>query len=106
MDIYNLKFLNVSRSIKLLSDVVDAFHAAVVRVSADEDATPTVFKVEGSSVFNEIVRTCMIYLEPALRSFLKLSEKDKVIPSQIKSWRKVKTILHNYFIDLMEVNPA
>lgn len=81
---------------------MQAFHAALVRVSSDEQA-PSEYKVDGSSVFNGVVQLCVLELGPAIRRFLRLPAGSKQAPHKCKRFVKIKGILRNYFVDMLKV---
>ncbi|KAL0280889.1 UNVERIFIED_CONTAM: hypothetical protein PYX00_002053 [Menopon gallinae] len=94
--------LPTTRNKKVIRDVVDAFHAAVLRVSTGDDQLFR-FKVEGSAVFNAIIRMCVMDLNSGIRSFLKIQEGSRTPITQNKLWAKLKPFLKIYFEDLTEL---
>lgn len=90
------------KSNKTIVELIQAFHAALNRVSNDiEDQA--LYKVTGSSVFNGIVQLCVLELGPAIRKFLGLSSTSKQRPHKCKKFIKVKTPLKSYFTDLLRL---
>nr|CAD7455027.1 unnamed protein product [Timema tahoe] len=96
--------LVVDKSPGTIRTVVKAFHAALGRVSAEEDDDSQDFKVAGGSVFNAVVQLCVLELHPALKRILKLtSVSSKIDPAKAKKWVKVKTAVKSYIGDLLRL---
>nr|CAD7590115.1 unnamed protein product [Timema genevievae] len=96
--------LVVDKSPGTIRTVVKAFHAALHRVSAEEDDDSQDFKVAGGSVFNAVVQLCVLELHPALKRILKLtSVSSKIDPAKAKKWVKVKTAVKSYIGDLLRL---
>ncbi|XP_075215887.1 nucleolar complex protein 2 [Lycorma delicatula] len=101
--------LTTNSSVGTVTTVVKAFHAALVSITGldDDDDTPEVYKVDGSSAFNAIVQLCVLHLQPALVRLLKLPTESSALarsqPSKAKKWSKVKSILKLYFTDLLKL---
>merc|ERR1719429_516911 len=51
-------------------------------------------------MFNSVVRMCVAYLQPALKTFLKL-ESDNTKPERSKKWRKVEKCMRVYLLELV-----
>ncbi|KAL1121946.1 hypothetical protein AAG570_003354 [Ranatra chinensis] len=83
-----------------LEKAVDGFHAALDRVTGDDTS---VMRVDSSAVFNSVIETCVMHLQPAVSSFLKLSPANLKNPEKAKKWNKVKTLLVSYFTDLLKL---
>ncbi|XP_077296078.1 nucleolar complex protein 2 isoform X2 [Arctopsyche grandis] len=93
----------VKIELSTISNVVKAFHAALLRVTATEgDDTKSEFIVEGSGVFNAVIQMCVLYLKPALKKVLRLQTSDRN-PQKSKRWIKVKGLLKMYFLDIIKL---
>ncbi|XP_068085112.1 nucleolar complex protein 2 isoform X3 [Anabrus simplex] len=96
--------LQTDKSVQTIKCVVKAFHAALLRVSGDEDERDAaVYKVDGSSVFNAIIQLCVLELQPALKRFLKLPASGNIQPFKCKRWPKVKSIIKFYLKNLLKL---
>jgi len=51
-------------------------------------------------MFNSVVRMCVAYLQPALKTFLKL-DSDNVKPERSKKWRRVEKCMRVYLLELV-----
>ncbi|KAK6645263.1 hypothetical protein RUM43_001539 [Polyplax serrata] len=87
-----------------LREITEAFHAALVSVSPQEDPS-CIYKVEGGTIFNSVIRMCVSDLLPAINKILKY-KGSKTSPSKCKMWNRVKPILRNYLTDLAEISAA
>ncbi|KAL3274218.1 hypothetical protein HHI36_015630 [Cryptolaemus montrouzieri] len=95
--------IRTDKTNKTLNILAQALHAALLRVSPDDnDGAPT-FKVEGSAVFNAVVQLCVLEFGPAVRRFLGLSPGSKQHPHKCKKFIKIKKILKSYFDDLLKL---
>jgi nucleolar complex protein 2 len=88
---------------KTILSLTRAFHAALVRVTSENEQEPCQYKVEGSAVFNGVIQLCVIHLGPALRRFLRLKEGSKQPPHKCKRFIKIKRTLKDYFMDLSKL---
>ncbi|KAK3928441.1 Nucleolar complex protein 2-like protein [Frankliniella fusca] len=97
--------LQSDKSVQTISEVVQAFHAALQRVAPEEERSACVFKVEGGAVFNAVVQMCVLDLLPALRKYLNLtsSSLSYMNPVKCKRWIKVKTLIRSYSADLLQL---
>ncbi|XP_049817161.1 nucleolar complex protein 2 homolog isoform X2 [Aethina tumida] len=97
--------IQTDKTNKTITAVIQAFHAALRRVSSDEDADddPVVYKVEGSSVFNGVIQLCVLELGLAVRKFLGITQKNKLAPHKSKKFAKIKQTLKGYFKDLLKL---
>lgn len=97
--------LQSDKSVQTISDVVEAFHAALMRVAPEEERSECALKVDGSAVFNAVVQMCVLDLLPALRKCLSLSEVSLnfTSPAKCKRWSKVKTLVRSYVTDLLQL---
>lgn len=95
--------IQTDKSKQTMSRLVEAFHAALQRVSNCEDEVPSKFKVEGSAVFNAVIQLCVLELGPAVKRFLGLTAKSKQPPHKCKRFVKIKGLLKVYFTDLLKV---
>lgn len=110
------------KSNKTIGQLVQAFHAALQRVSGAENDEPVQFKVDGklfsslcklkgfnlqiftgSSVFNAVIQLCVLELGPAVKRFLGLSPGSKQPPHKCRRFVKIRTLLRTYFSDLLQV---
>jgi len=96
-------------SVKLVTEVMDAFKGAVAAVGAgnkdgDEKAIVSKYRVEGGTMFNSVVRMAVVNLVPSLKKVLRLdqeAEGGQVRPEKSKHWRKLERPLRNYMADLV-----
>ncbi|XP_034247894.1 nucleolar complex protein 2 homolog [Thrips palmi] len=97
--------LQSEKSVQTISDAVEAFHAALMRVAPEDERSACAYKVDGSAVFNAVVQMCVLDLLPALRRYLNLSEVSLNFtnPAKCKRWSKVKTLLRSYVTDLLQL---
>lgn len=97
--------LQSDKSVQTISDVVQAFHAALQRVAPEEERSACIFKVEGGAVFNAVVQMCVLDLLPALLKYLNLSSGSLSYtnPVKCKRWVKVKTLVRAYAVDLLQL---
>jgi len=87
-----------------VNDVIQAFHAAVQRISTDVDKEPCRYKVDGSGVFNAVVQMCVLELLPAIKRFLKLPPGSSSVDlSKVKKWSKMKSPVKSYLTDLLKL---
>lgn len=87
-------------SVASISAAVEAFSAALCRVTGDDYSE---YKVDGSGVFNAIVEMCVIHLHKSICDFLKLSPSMIKHPEKAKKWVKIKSIIERYFTDLLKL---
>ncbi|XP_024084802.1 nucleolar complex protein 2 homolog isoform X2 [Cimex lectularius] len=83
-----------------INKVMELFHAALDRVIGEDTS---VYKVEGSAVFNTVIEMCVMNLQPAIVNFLKLTPTSIKNPEKSKRWVKVKSSLQLYFKDLFKL---
>ncbi|XP_050311037.1 nucleolar complex protein 2 homolog [Anthonomus grandis grandis] len=97
--------IQTEKSNKTIIEVTQAFHAALKRISSDEeqDDEPVRFKVDGSAVFNGVVQLCVMHLGPAIRRFLGIKPGSKQPPHKCKKFNKIKRPLKGYFMDLLKL---
>ncbi|KAF5289731.1 hypothetical protein FQA39_LY03648, partial [Lamprigera yunnana] len=93
--------LQTDTSKDTITCAIHAFHAALLRVSNVEDEV-SIYKVDGSSVFNGVIQLCVLELDPAVRRFLNL-KSNKIAPHKCKKFVKIKGLLHMYFKDLLKI---
>ncbi|XP_071455687.1 nucleolar complex protein 2 [Hetaerina americana] len=92
------------KTINTVVEVMKAFHAAVQRVDSEDDGDTSEYKVSGSSVFNAVVRLCVVHLPLSLRNLLKISpEATQFQPSKCKKWKKIQGSLKGYLTDLLKL---
>ncbi|XP_063916368.1 nucleolar complex protein 2 homolog [Zophobas morio] len=88
---------------KSITAVIQAFHAALLTVSSEDEQEPCQYKVEGAAAFNGVIQLCVIHLGPALQRFLGLADRSKQPPHKCKKFVKIKGILKDYFMDLSKL---
>ncbi|KAK5640710.1 hypothetical protein RI129_009257 [Pyrocoelia pectoralis] len=84
-----------------IAHVIQAFHAALLRVSNEQEEISD-YKVDGSAIFNAVIQLCVLELSPAIRKFLGL-KSTKMAPHKCKKFVKIKTLLQMYFTDLLKI---
>ncbi|KAL1494504.1 hypothetical protein ABEB36_010091 [Hypothenemus hampei] len=96
--------IQTDKSNKTIIKLIQAFHAALKRLSNEEsDEEPDLYKVDGSAVFNAVIQLCVIHLGPAVRKFLGLEPGSKQSPHKCKKFNKIKGPLKTYFSDLLKL---
>uniref|UniRef100_A0A1B6LVX7 Uncharacterized protein n=1 Tax=Graphocephala atropunctata TaxID=36148 RepID=A0A1B6LVX7_9HEMI len=97
--------LQANPSVSLITQVVQAFQAALQTVSGEEDGEQREVRVEGSSVFNGVVQLCVMELQPALLRLLNIRSHNlaHAQPAKSKRWNKVKHTIKNYITDLLKL---
>ncbi|XP_060551648.1 nucleolar complex protein 2 homolog, partial [Ruditapes philippinarum] len=90
----------------LIHEAVYAFKAAVQHTAVT--AVSTKYKVEGSKVYNAVVRMCLVEIPGALQSFLDLPKttdlQKPVLPnSKNKRWKKVRLDVKSYLADVLKL---
>jgi len=97
-------------SLGSLKRLVGAFRCAVQQCGAKEEekVKQSAFIVEGSAVFNAVVRACLVEIRPALHSILKLPsektmEKKDMIPSESSFWMRVHNDVKLYLTSLIQL---
>ncbi|GFR85614.1 nucleolar complex protein 2 homolog [Elysia marginata] len=99
--------LSSKPTLAVFRDVVSAFHAAVHEAGGlDEEEAPLKYKVEGGTIFNSIVRLCLIHVVPALQSMLQLSGSSDAkahISTKSVRWKKLKIQVKSYISDLLQM---
>lgn len=90
-------------SVEIIRNVIKAFNSALLSVSGDPNMKNE-YIVEGAAIFNGIIQLCVLYLEKAIRKYLKLSGKAHLKEIQkCKRFSKVKNVLRNYLMDLTKL---
>eukprot|EP00088_Acartia_fossae_P026476 TRINITY_DN2730_c0_g1_i13.p1 TRINITY_DN2730_c0_g1~~TRINITY_DN2730_c0_g1_i13.p1 ORF type:complete len:901 (-),score=322.19 TRINITY_DN2730_c0_g1_i13:247-2805(-) len=95
--------LELSPGQNTIATAVEAFRAAVSTVGTgdSEEDQPCKFRVEGSTVFNSVVRMCVVNLCPALKKFLRQGESKEVEkPQRCKKWKRVEKTIRIYLEQL------
>jgi len=98
-------------SLGSLKKLIGAFRCAVQQCGAkkeEEKVKQSAYIVEGSAVFNAVVRACLLEIRPALHVILKLPsektmEKKDMIPSESSFWMRVQKDVRLYLIGLMQL---
>ena len=97
--------LNKQPTLGTISDVIEAFRAAVVSIASgekvEEEVTPPKYIVEGGAMFNSVVRMCVAYLQPALKTVLKLDAETNTKPEKSKKWKKLEKQVRVYMVELV-----
>ena len=94
-------------NIRLIQDIIEAFRGAVASIGggakAEEDVAPPRYVVEGGTIFNSVVRLCVVQLQPALRTVLKLDSEPGASskPEKSKKWRKMEKQVRIYLLELV-----
>uniref|UniRef100_A0A182P850 Nucleolar complex protein 2 homolog n=1 Tax=Anopheles epiroticus TaxID=199890 RepID=A0A182P850_9DIPT len=88
------------KHVQTIRNICKAFNSALFTVTGDKSVIPQ-YRVEGSAMFNGIVQTCVLYLGPAVRSYLMLTDKRQFKDlKNDRRFKKVKACLKTYLIDL------
>ncbi|XP_050081414.1 nucleolar complex protein 2 homolog [Anopheles maculipalpis] len=88
------------KHVKCIRNICKAFNSAIFTVTGEKSITPP-YRIEGSALFNGIVQTCVLYLGPAVRSYLSLNEKRQYKDlKNDRRFKKIKSCLKTYLIDL------
>jgi len=98
-----LETLNKQPNITVLQDVIDGFRGAVAAIGSGvktEETLTVKFIVEGGTLFNSVVRLCVVHLQPALKQILKLDPDSNMRPEKSKKWKKVERQVRVYLIEL------
>jgi len=103
--------LREQASLGSLKKLIGAFRCAVQQCGAkkeEEKVKQSAFIVEGSAVFNAVVRACLVDVRPALHTILKLPsektmEKKDMMPSESSFWMRVQKDVKLYLTSLMQL---
>ncbi|XP_052898118.1 nucleolar complex protein 2 homolog [Anopheles moucheti] len=88
------------KHVKGIRSICKAFNSALFVITGDKGVIPP-YRVQGSALFNGIVQTCVLYLGPAVRSYLSLNEKRQFKDlKNDRRFKKIKACLKTYLIDL------
>merc|ERR1712013_241230 len=74
-------------NLSLIQDIIEGFRGAVASIGSgekSEEAVPLKYIVEGGSLFNSVVRLCVVNLEPALKKVLKIEPDSHMKPEKAK----------------------
>ncbi|XP_049539658.1 nucleolar complex protein 2 homolog [Anopheles darlingi] len=83
-----------------IRNICKAFNSAIYTVTGDKSSIPP-YRVEGSGMFNGIVQTCVLYLGPAVKSYLRLNDNRQFKDmKRDKRFTKVRGCLKTYLVDL------
>jgi len=99
-----LENLSKQPTLSLIQDIIEGFRGAVAAIGPgdkSEDATPVKYIVEGGSLFNSVVRLCVVNLEPALKKVLKIEPESHMKPEKAKKWKKVERHVRVYLMELV-----
>ena len=93
-------------NVSSIQDVIEAFRGAVASIGtgeskAGEEVAPPRYVVEGGTMFNSVVRMCVAYLQPALKTVLKLDADTAAKPEKAKKWRRVEKQVRVYLAELV-----
>ncbi|XP_046335763.2 nucleolar complex protein 2 homolog [Haliotis rufescens] len=97
-----------SPNIAVLREAISAFKAAVKKASEKQGETIK-YKVVGSTVFNGVVRLCLMEVVPALQSILKvpdLTQQQTPFSAQNAKWKKLRVDMKSYMTDLLTLLSA
>lgn len=86
-----------------IKTAIEVFHAALQTVSETQHENPSLYKVEGSAVFNGVIQLCILYLPDAFKHFLKLGTSTHFEVHKCKKFVKVKRALKSYLTDLIMI---
>eukprot|EP00092_Neocalanus_flemingeri_P027505 GFUD01029838.1.p1 GENE.GFUD01029838.1~~GFUD01029838.1.p1 ORF type:complete len:798 (-),score=306.47 GFUD01029838.1:498-2891(-) len=96
----NLKQPNLT----IIQDIIEGFKGAVAAIGSGEkteESAPIKYIVEGGTLFNSVVRLCVVNLQPALRTFLKLEPDSHMRPEKAKKWKKLERHVRVYLMELV-----
>jgi nucleolar complex protein 2 len=89
--------------VEVIRNVIKAFNSALLSISSEANMQGE-FRVEGSSIFNGIIQLCVLYLEKAIKNYLKLGKKANFKDIQkCKRFSKLKSSLRCYLTDLTKL---
>lgn len=90
-------------SVEVLRNVIRAFNSALQSLS-NESNIQGEFRVEGAAIFNGVVQLCVLYLEKAIKNYLKIGKKANFKDIQkCKRFSKLKSSLRSYLTDLTKL---
>jgi len=96
--------LSKQPNLSLIQDIIEGFKGAVAAIGSgekSEEAAPIKYIVEGGSLFNSVVRLCVVNLEPALKKVLKIEPDSHMKPEKAKKWKKVERHVRAYLMELV-----
>jgi len=94
--------LNGDKPLDTFRDVEQGLLAAIESIQGNKDGGTSKYTVEGSQVFNSVVRLCLRHVAPALYRILKMkSAKDN--PEKSKRWSKMKNYIKPYLRDMIKL---
>jgi len=96
--------LSKQPNLPLIQDIIEGFKGAVAAIGSGEkkeDAVPVKYIVEGGTLFNSVVRLCVVNLEPALKKVLKIEPDSYMKPEKAKKWKKVEKYVRAYLMELV-----
>jgi len=94
--------LSGDKPLDTFRDVEQGLLAAIESIQGNKDGGTSRYTVEGSQIFNSIVRLCLRHVAPALYKILKLkSAKDN--PEKCKRWSKMKNYIKPYLRDMIKL---
>jgi len=91
--------LNLSSGVKIFKTCVEALKAAIATIDIDTGiALELKYKCQGASIFNAIIRMCVIYVYPALKKMLRMFHENEryIINKNKKNKRKLLTPMKFY----------
>ncbi|XP_074653833.1 nucleolar complex protein 2 homolog [Tubulanus polymorphus] len=105
------KNLREQKTIASIHNLVQALKAAVQSIAAkseeDVEEAPINFKVEGSTVFNAIVRLCMTDMIPTLNAALNVKQPTvqnrNFVPSNSSRWKKLRIDVRGYITAIIKL---
>ena len=81
--------------------VIQAVSSIAAGDKGEEEGAPLKYIVEGGAMFNSVVRMCVAYLQPALKTVLKLDAESSNKPEKSKKWRKIEKTVRIYLVELV-----
>lgn len=100
---WQVKLQSEEIGVDTIRNVTKAFNSALATIAGDPNMQGE-YVVEGSAIFNGVIQLCVLYLEKAIRTYLKLSPKANFKDIQkCKRFSKVKHALRSYLIDLTKL---
>lgn len=87
-----------------IGHIISAFRGAVATIGSEEEQENLEYIVEGGTLFNGVVRMCVVSLQPALKSVLKISPDDSHYkPEKAKNWKKAQRHVKLYILELCKL---
>lgn len=94
--------LQRSPTVQVCRELISAFHTIVEEFQGDESV-----KLRSSSVFNDVIKLCLVELIPALNVVLsipKVEKGDKMFDvAKSKAWKKLASCMKGYLSDILRI---